>query len=71
MTIQAHPKQHTAKTTTLVVERPQNYALLEAMISLTEQRMKNGPSTFFTREGHKSANWFFPGFETSLFRGGR
>jgi len=34
MTIQAHPKQHTAKTTTLVVERPQTYALLEARFQL-------------------------------------
>src|SRR5712691_9210991 len=32
--IQAHPKQHTAKTTTLVVERPQNYAQLEARFQL-------------------------------------
>jgi len=34
MTIQAQPKQHTAKTTTLVVERPPNYALLEARFQL-------------------------------------
>jgi len=34
MTILAHPKQHTARTTTLVVERPQNYALLEARFQL-------------------------------------
>ena len=34
MTLQAHPKQYTAKTTTLVVDRPQNYALLEARFRL-------------------------------------
>ncbi|HLG75462.1 MAG TPA: hypothetical protein VFA09_19870 [Ktedonobacteraceae bacterium] len=33
-TTQAHPKQHTAKTTTLVIERPQNYALLEERFRL-------------------------------------
>src|SRR5258708_18010908 len=34
MTIQTHPKQHTAKTPTLVVDRPPNYALLEARFRL-------------------------------------
>jgi hypothetical protein len=34
MTIQAYPKQHTAKTTTLVVDHPQNYTLLEERFRL-------------------------------------
>lgn len=33
-TTQAHPKQHTAKTTTLVIEHPQDYALLEERFRL-------------------------------------
>jgi hypothetical protein len=41
MTIQAHPKQHTAKTTTLVVDRPQNYALLEARFRLVRYLIPN------------------------------
>jgi len=34
MSTQAHPKQHTVTTTTLVIDQPQNYDLLEARYRL-------------------------------------
>ena len=52
MTVQTYPKQHTTKTTTLVVEQPQDYALLEAHFRLVRYlipdalRYRGNPNDF-------------------------